>query len=114
MINDVQQNSRSLSRQMRESVSSVESGLSAVNAANEVIQSITVSASDAMSLIEVVSGALAAQTTSSQELSRRVVEIVKESEENLVSSNKVSVTAHSLDELADHLHEHVRRFRVST
>jgi len=112
LIARIQAGSEAMSTQMEKSVQSVENGRLMAEGVGSSVSSFVSHTEQVAGIIGQVSSDLQTQASASQEVAKKVEDIVSMTDKNKTAIGSVSHTAHELDGLASQLHKDMEVFRI--
>ncbi len=112
LIARIQAGSEAMSTQMEKSVQSVENGRLMAEGVGSSVSSFVTHTEQVAGIIGQVSSDLQTQASASQEVAKKVEDIVSMTDKNKTAIGSVSHTAHELDGLASQLHKDMEVFRI--
>ena len=112
LIARIQAGSEAMSTQMEKTVQSVENGRLMAEGVGSSVSSFVSHTEQVAGIIGQVSSDLQTQASASQEVAKKVEDIVSMTDKNKTAIGSVSHTAHELDGLASQLHKDMEVFRI--
>jgi methyl-accepting chemotaxis protein len=112
MIENIQQGTANAIASMHDGSALIDQGVGMVNLAESSIEQITLSANQVIEKMRVISSSLQEQDSASHDVAENVDKVARLSGKTDTSVAGISDATHSLERLAESLHESVNRFRT--